>query len=323
MSYSPLVSVVLPNYNYAKYLENRIEGILGQTFQDFELILLDDKSTDNSIEIIQRYAHNPKVSCIEINKENSGSPFRQWAKGIEHAKGEYIWLAEADDEAVPEFLEKCIQSLKTYPSASICYAASLHIDSEGKILPRRYHPPLTTGCTLYSGTSFAEHNLYWRCYIENASAVVFKKSAYEQCDKDLWLSMRSSGDWVLWFMMSLKGDVIRIHEFLNKFRLHTTSVTAKAKGSGNAYIEDAKHIKFMETCIAPVSTYKHYMRVGHLYRLIRKAHLSPEQEKKVKKEVYNILHVFQLVRYLESANRLFRWIPGVITMKSEALPDTW
>ncbi len=323
MSDTPLVSVILPNYNYARYLEKRIEGILHQTFQDFELILLDDKSTDNSAEIMQRYAQNPKVSCIEINKENSGSPFLQWAKGVAMAKGEYIWIAEADDEAEPEFLQKCVDALNDCPSASLCYTASQHVNPEGEIIPRRYQAPRTTGYTLYLGKDFAARNLYWRCYVENASAVVFRRSCYERCDKDLWMSMRSSGDWVLWFLMSMEGDVIRIHEFLNRFRQHASSVTATAKTTGKCFIEDAKHIKFMGSKLSPVGSYRFLMRAGHLYRLIRKAHLTPEREKYVKTEVGNILQIPSSISYLESLNRLFRWIPGVVTMRSDALPDTW
>ena len=72
---SPLVSVIVPNYNYARYLEERIESILAQSFQDFELILLDDCSTDESRSILERYATHPKVSHYVPNEHNSGSPF--------------------------------------------------------------------------------------------------------------------------------------------------------------------------------------------------------------------------------------------------------
>lgn len=76
----PTVSVIVPNYCHAPYLEQRIESILQQTFQDFELILLDDCSTDGSREILERYRNHPKVSGIFYNERNSGSPFKQWKK---------------------------------------------------------------------------------------------------------------------------------------------------------------------------------------------------------------------------------------------------
>ncbi len=99
-----LVTVIVPNYNHAPYLKRRIESILNQTYQDLELIILDDCSNDNSIDIIKQYQNHKKISHIERNEKNSGSPFKQWQKGIELAKGEYIWIAESDDYADPEFL---------------------------------------------------------------------------------------------------------------------------------------------------------------------------------------------------------------------------
>ena len=94
---APLVSVIIPNYNYARFLTERIDSVLSQTFQNFELIILDDCSTDNSREVIERYRSNPKVSHIIYNQSNTGSPFAQWEKGLSVARGKYIWVAEADD----------------------------------------------------------------------------------------------------------------------------------------------------------------------------------------------------------------------------------
>ena len=99
----PTVSVVVPNYNHGRFLPQRIDSILGQTFQDFELILLDDCSTDNSRMILSSYAGDPRVR-IEFNSANSGSPFKQWNKGVRLARGEYVWIAESDDYAEPRFL---------------------------------------------------------------------------------------------------------------------------------------------------------------------------------------------------------------------------
>ena len=68
----PLVSVIVPNYNHARFLKERMETILGQTYQNFEVIILDDKSTDESKDVIERYRGNAKVSAIVYNEENSG-----------------------------------------------------------------------------------------------------------------------------------------------------------------------------------------------------------------------------------------------------------
>ena len=93
----PLVTVIIPNYNHAKYLRQRIDTVLNQTYTSFEVIILDDCSTDNSKDIILSYKDNPHISNIVLNSENSGSTFKQWNKGFELAKGDYIWIAESDD----------------------------------------------------------------------------------------------------------------------------------------------------------------------------------------------------------------------------------
>jgi len=107
----PIVSIILPNYNHAPFLEERLHSIFNQTFKDFEVILLDDASTDDSVAIMNKYAEDNKVSHFVINKKNSGSPFKQWKKGLELAKGKYIWIAESDDSCELNFLESQLENI--------------------------------------------------------------------------------------------------------------------------------------------------------------------------------------------------------------------
>jgi len=92
---TPLLSIIVPNYNHAVFLPQRLDSIFNQTFQDFEVILLDDQSPDNSVEILQQYAqkYRDKVAHFITNDQNTGNPFVQWKKGIELARGEFIWIA--------------------------------------------------------------------------------------------------------------------------------------------------------------------------------------------------------------------------------------
>src|ERR1700733_1271978 len=126
------VSVIVPNYNHARYLPKRIESILRQTFQDFELILLDDCSTDESRAILQEYAADPRVR-LEFNEVNSGSTFKQWNKGARLARGKYVWLAESDDYADERLLEKLIAPLEQDPSAVLCYCRSWRVSDDGEL----------------------------------------------------------------------------------------------------------------------------------------------------------------------------------------------
>src|SRR4028118_950123 len=107
----PEVSVIVPNFNHAPFLKQRFDSILGQDYENLELIILDDCSVDNNREIIDQYRNHPKVTEVVYNDFNSGSTFRQWKKGLELAKGKWIWIAESDDYANPGFLSACISLL--------------------------------------------------------------------------------------------------------------------------------------------------------------------------------------------------------------------
>ena len=132
-SYKPLVSVIIPNYNHAPFLKERIDSVLNQSYRNFEVILLDDYSTDNSRDIIESYRRHEKISHIEFNTMNSGSTFKQWEKGINFAKGEWIWIAESDDIAEPIFLESLIINEDAFIS-KIRYSASYVINENDEII---------------------------------------------------------------------------------------------------------------------------------------------------------------------------------------------
>ena len=102
---TPVVSVILPNYNHARYLPKRIESILNQGYAAIEVLIMDDCSGDNSREVIHEYAARDARIQTLFNEHNSGSTFKQWEKGLVWAKGKYVWIAESDDFAETTFLE--------------------------------------------------------------------------------------------------------------------------------------------------------------------------------------------------------------------------
>ncbi len=231
----PRVTVIIPNYNHAPYLEKRIESVLSQTFQDFELILLDDFSTDNSRQMLEHYRSHPKVTKMLFNGTNSGSTFKQWNKGVRQATGKYIWLAESDDYADLQFLEKMVHLLEAFPSATLGFCSSHLINEQGEVTGNTTdwemaHEPWQTLASqqLMSGTSFCRYFMTARCALPNASGVVFSRSAFEKAGgADEQLQM--TGDWKLWFNLALLGDVVFLPESLNYFRAHAQTVrTQKA-----------------------------------------------------------------------------------------------
>lgn len=277
MDRQPEVSVIIPNYNYARFLHQRIESVLAQTYTDYEIILLDDASTDDSVSVMNCYSTNPHVARLEINPVNTGSPFAQWQKGIGLSRGKYIWIAESDDAAEPTFLEKTVSVLNRYPDASFCFLGSHCIGGQGELLAtdfdrwtaKQLRRPHRLG--VFDGKEYIEHNLYWRNYIYNASGVVFRKQCFNQVRDLSCFSMRYSGDWLFWIEMARQGKVIEIYEKLNKFRLHEVSTTRQGRMSGDAILEDIQVVHHVESGSCSLSRYKRLMRYGALYKNIKRA----------------------------------------------------
>ena len=120
-------SVIIPNYNHSSFLRQRIDSVLNQHYPHFELIILDDNSTDGSRDVIENYRNSTKVSHIVYNEQNSGSPFLQWKKGIELAQHDWIWIAESDDFAATGFLEQAVKTIGQSATPCIFYVDSLSL----------------------------------------------------------------------------------------------------------------------------------------------------------------------------------------------------
>jgi glycosyltransferase involved in cell wall biosynthesis len=226
----PKVSIVIPNYNHARFLRRRLESVLRQTFQDFEAILLDDCSTDDSRSILSEYADDPRVK-IEFNDANSGSPFKQWNKGVGLAGGEYVWIAESDDYADERFLEKLVPRLDSEPSVAFAYCRSwrVSVDDRPDGLLEEQHRWTADYCA--DGYAECSNYMVRGSAISNASAVLFRKAVYKRvggADESLCLC----GDWKLWAAMALTGKVAYVAEPLNYFRFHGTSVRSLSRKSG-------------------------------------------------------------------------------------------
>ncbi len=224
-----MVSVIVPNYNHAQFLQQRLESVYNQTYADFEVILLDDQSTDNSVGVLNEYRHHEKTSMLIVNEKNSGSPFAQWRKGLQLAKGELIWIAESDDVAQVTFLEKLISRMD--PHTVLAYCGSQKIDSENQILPNKWLNSIDADrwdndYTVGGHKEILEY-LYYFNTIQNASACVFRRPSDELL-ADL-TTMKFCGDWIFWIrLLQEDGGVAYSAERLNSFRSHVG--TSRAKG---------------------------------------------------------------------------------------------
>ncbi len=239
----PLVSVIVPNYNHARFLDERMETILGQTYQNFEVIILDDKSTDESKEVIERYRGNAKVSAIVYNEENSGSPFKQWYKGFQLCKGEIVWIAESDDSCEPTFLESLVPCFAD-EHVAFAFCRTTKVDEAGK--PFEVCQPDMHGSYVMEGRDFIARHLYRICSVVNASSALIRKHM-ALSTAPLYQEFRGSGDWMFWIEMAELGHVAFVDKKLNRCRQFFQSTTAKMQRSMRSSAEDYRIYQYMIT----------------------------------------------------------------------------
>jgi glycosyltransferase involved in cell wall biosynthesis len=236
---TPTVSVIIPNYRHARYLRQRIDSVLEQSYSDFELILLDDASPDDSREILNSYSSNPHVTHIVLNEENSGSTFAQWQRGLALAQGRYVWIAESDDCADKEFLATLVPLLEANPAAAMAFTGSHMVDAEGKEIEgmdwdeyRRGAPEVE----VYTGEELVRRKFLWTAYVYNASMVLFRRAMAPEITAHQ-LRMHYCGDWLFWVNMAQNGGAVEVRRKLNYFRQHQVKVSTAASKSGLYFVE--------------------------------------------------------------------------------------
>jgi glycosyltransferase involved in cell wall biosynthesis len=231
----PTISVVVPNFNYARYLKGRIESVLRQTLPIYELIVLDDGSTDESPRWLEtelpRLAPEAQLVC---NTVNSGSVFLQWLAGLELARGDYVWIAEADDLADPEFLQEAMRGFAD-PDVVLSYTQSRQIGPEGELLCGDYleyladlsrdqwRRPYARAGQMEIAQSLAVKNS-----IPNVSAVLFRRQALLNVLRANLERIRGysiAGDWVTYVELLREGAIAFSPRALNDHRRHSRGMT--------------------------------------------------------------------------------------------------
>lgn len=217
------ISVIIPNYNHGQYLKERIDSILNQTYNNFEIIILDDASTDNSKEIIEKYRNNKFVSAIIYSETNSGSPFNQWVKGIKLAKYEWIWIAESDDLASKHFLEEAVITILQNKDIGFYYCNSL-IENNDKYSIATSDKSKTLlhrndwdNNYIVNGLEEINSGLKYFSNIPNCSAVLMKTN-YVVKHLAIIQNFKYCGDWYLYISILKEAKVAYNKNILNIFR---------------------------------------------------------------------------------------------------------
>jgi hypothetical protein len=231
----PRVSVVVPNYNYARFLRSRLDTIFRQTVPVYEIVVLDDASSDHSVPLLEELLETCGVQArLVVNEQNSGSVFRQWRRGAELCRGDLIWIAEADDLADAEFLEATVAAFCD-PQVVLSYCQSRQMAMDGSILCDHYRiytsdisPDKWLNPYVAEGLDEIRTALAVKNTIPNVSAVVFRRdaliAALTECEERL-SELRVAGDWLVYVTMLTAGRIAFTPRALNSHRRHADSVT--------------------------------------------------------------------------------------------------
>ena len=263
------VSVVVPNYNYARYINKRIDSIVRQTYPIYELIVLDDCSADGSVEVIKKKLAEVEMKYPELkiqfvqNEKNSGKAIAQWKKGLELANGDYVWIAEADDLCSRRFLEEAMKGFND-PEVMLSYTESAIINSWGLMMAPNFRWSRDKEKTGHYDSSYikdgkteVEEIMAVRCTIPNISAVVLRKRKELLKYLNEALKFTQVGDWYFYVQVISDGKISYNRKPLNRFRVHSDSKTGKAKKDQQHYEEIlAMHKMFIKEYILNESVMK-------------------------------------------------------------------
>ncbi|UQB43256.1 glycosyltransferase [Thiomicrospira microaerophila] len=308
--YKPSVSVIIPFYNHEKFLKERIDSITNQPVKDIEVLCLDDCSTDNSVEIAKQYLHDPRIT-LHLNEINSGSPFKQWQKGIALAKSDVVWIAEGDDACSPNFLQELLPAFDD-PFVNIAYASFKMIDEKSQIKKDAFKPYFdmvspTKFTQPYVNTGIKEIQEHFAAYqtLINASGLLVRKSSFGQTLEQA-TSHKMCGDWLIYLECLKNGKIAYNPKAVNYFRRHGASQVVKIEGTEQYFKERFEVLNYV-VCNFSIekrqllnsiqSTKKEWFRFKHKHNdkkfddvFDRKAIISSHKTKKINKNI-NLLVV--------------------------------
>lgn len=239
----PLVSVIVPNYNHARFLPQRLDSIYGQTYANIEVILLDDASTDDSLSVLESYrARYPDKTRLIRNERNSGAVFSQWQKGIEAARGELVWICESDDFADFDFLAR-LTPFFLDDSVMISFGRVQFANAEGEpqegldhyreaAEPGIWRAALVRCANAWFTSGFAVSNL-----IPNVGGCLIRR---QELSEEVWraaLSFKVLGDWFLYVHFAGGGRIAYSPHAVSYFRQHGANTSVVSFQSPHYYEE--------------------------------------------------------------------------------------
>lgn len=231
----PAVTVIVPNYNHEKYIEQRLNSVLNQTLKNIEVIVLDDKSTDRSVAVIESFCSDKRLRT-RFNDANSGSVFSQWRLGLMMARSDLVWIAESDDYSDPSFLATLLPLMEDQNTV-ISFCGTVIVDGSGNIKRDVLRPYLSRSEKIdfdsrfkMSGLEFVKSGFGAMCTIVNASSALIRTKVALKSLPGTG-EFRMCGDWYIYLKCLKAGDVAYTPAQLNFFRRHDTSAVHRLEGT--------------------------------------------------------------------------------------------
>jgi len=224
----PSVLALVPSYNHGSFIRDRVQSILAQTFENFEVDVIDDCSTDQTMDVLKSFSDG-RVKTSR-RSTNSGSPFSAWldvSRTLANSNFEYVWIAESDDRAEPLFLERAVSALNNNRSASMYYCHSWFIDDSDLIIGhsinylKRVFPDVEWDRGwIMSGGDFIRRCLVRGMAIPNMSSALIRAEAFRSAVHSSLARYKLAADWVFAIRAATLGDVIFDPWDGNYFRHH-------------------------------------------------------------------------------------------------------
>ena len=269
-SYGVRVTAIVPNYNHAAYLAQRIDSILGQSYPLIDIIILDDCSTDESRVIIEDYVsrYPDRISAV-FNERNSGNVFHQWKKGHELATGDLVWICESDDFCDSSFVENLVGAFRD-PSVMVAFGRIEFADKTGQFMPGMddyresseagiWNDPLVRPAARWFEGGFGVKNV-----IANVGGSIWRRFPVPEAIWEEARSYRIMGDWFLYGALAAGGQIAYNPDAVSFFRIHGANTSGSSAQSTPEYyreyaklmtslkrrwdIPDATLDRFLESC---------------------------------------------------------------------------
>ncbi len=213
----PRVSVIIPSYNRQDYIEDTINSVLKQSYKDFELIVVDDGSTDKTLEILENYGNT-----IKLIRQNHAERAMARNRGIEASSGEYIAFVDSDDTWLTDKLHQQVEIMDTFPQVVCSYGVCLRIDAQGKRMKQtRRHAKGPSGNVF--------NQLLYHNFVPSPTPLV-RRWCFEQ-ERKIRFSTKYPlyEDWACWLQIAALGDFYFISTPLASYRIHPQQSVQLAK----------------------------------------------------------------------------------------------